>query len=305
MHLTVAICTRNRGASIFQTLASLAKSTYTSFDVVVIDQSSDSATTSTIAAFQAQSPYVLRYVKSSTIGLSAARNIAIQATDAPLIAFTDDDCTVDSHWLEAIVCHFTGDSSLAQICGEVRPGPHDPQTGFIPCYHIPRPLVIHSPWTKWREGGIGANLSFRTDILKTIGGFDEALGAGSRLRNCEDGDMTYRILRAGYRVLNAPDVIVTHHGFRSWSEGQKLMRWTGYGVGAAYAKHLHCRDLAVLPTLLLEAERCIDWPRLLTFRRHSGLARFAFYCWGMWAGFHQPVDCQRRLYAITAQQKYQ
>jgi glycosyltransferase involved in cell wall biosynthesis len=295
MHVTVCICTRDRGESIGSTIRSLGASTHRDFDVVVVDQSATGNTEVAVRALMLAQDG-LTYVRASLSGLSRARNTALEHARGPIVAFTDDDCEVDADWLHHLVTAFSQYPRVGQICGEVIPGPHDPLTGFIPDYRIPARRLLASPWLKWREGGIGANMAFRLDCLRDTGPFDSVLGAGGPLHSCEDGDMTYRLLRCGYHVLQLPEAVVIHHGFRTWAEGQRLMERTGMGVGAAYMKQVRLHDVAILPTLLVEWMRCISWIRLLTLRRRSGLRRFIGYMKGMVASFRYSIDARTRVY---------
>jgi glycosyltransferase involved in cell wall biosynthesis len=299
MHVTVCICTRDRGRAITATLCSLADSAYEDFDVVIVDQSAAGDTAEAVRQATAGDAR-FAYIRSQSTGASSARNVGVAHARGPIIAFTDDDCDVPREWLSLIVRYFGEHPDVAQICGEVRAGPHDASAGFIPTYAVRSRRRIASPWLKWREGGIGANMAFRLDVLRNVGPFDTMLGPGAPLYNCEDGDMTYRVLRAGHSVLNVPDVYVIHRGFRTWQEGRVMMRHTGIAVGAAYMKHLRLGDMAVLPTLLFEWIRCISWSRLLLLRKHSGLARFLAYAHGMKLSFRYGTDRRMRLYAAPA-----
>jgi glycosyltransferase involved in cell wall biosynthesis len=294
MHITVCICTRNRGASIVGTLGSVASCAHGDFDVVVVDQSETDETERAVRA--AMDAGCLTYIHSRTKGAAVARNAALANACGEVVAFTDDDCIVPPEWLGRIAWYFQHCPSVEQLCGEVRAAPHLSTDGFIPAYSVRTRKRIASPWLKWREGGIGANLAFRRAALDAAGPFDELLGPGGELFNCEDGDMTYRVLRAGYSVLNVPDVYVIHNGMRTWQDGQVLLRRTGFAVGAAYMKHARLGDIAILPTLLIEWSRTISWGRLLRLQRHSGLARFLWYALGMCASFRYPIDRRRRVY---------
>jgi glycosyltransferase involved in cell wall biosynthesis len=295
MHVTVCICTRNRGESIAGTLRSVLDVRYRDFDVLIVDQSSDDSTERTVRRVADGNPQVT-YMSSQTSGLSRARNICVRHARGPLVAFTDDDCDIPPDWLDLLVERFGEQPRVGQVCGAVIPGPHDATRGFIPDYPISTMRLITSPWRKWREGGIGANMAFRLDALRNVGPFDEVLGAGGLLHTCEDGDMTYRVLKAGYHVLELPEAYVIHRGFRTWEQGRTMMRLVGVGVGAAYMKHLRLRDHAVLPTLMIEWARCISWARLLLLRRHSGIGRFVGYARGMARSFGFRIDPQLHVY---------
>lgn len=295
MHVTVCVGTRNRGASVQATLQSVLEQRHPDFDIVIVDQSAAADTAEAVHTLVTSDTRVT-YLRSTTSGAAAARNVAIAHARGPIIAFTDDDCDVPADWLVCLSRAFATDPQVGLIFGEVRAAPHDSSSGFIPTYGVPATKRIRSPWLKWREGGIGANMAFRRGVLLAVGGFDELLGPGAPFPNGEDGDITYRVLKAGYHVLNTPDAYVVHRGFRTWREGRRLMRRTGYAVGAAYMKHLRLRDAAIIPTLVIEGWRTISWRRLLRFSRHSGLGRFWGYVRGLGASFAYSVDRRRRMY---------
>jgi glycosyltransferase involved in cell wall biosynthesis len=301
MHVTVCIPTRDRGESITQTLHSIAQSNYTDFDVVIVDQSLHDTTEQAVRNFIGDDRR-FTYVRSRSTGASSARNVAVRHARGPLVAFTDDDCEVAAVWLDRLVTYFREHPDVGQICGAVRTGPHDPRLGFIPDYPISSPKLISSPWRKWRAGGILANMAFRLDVLHAVGPFDEVLSPGSPLFNYEDGDMTYRVLKAGYSVLNVPDAYVVHYGFRNWQQGQVLMRRVGVAIGAACMKHVRLRDPAILPTFVYEWARCISWRRLLLLRPHTGVARFLAYGLGLVLSFRYGVDPKWRIYRQSTEE---
>jgi glycosyltransferase involved in cell wall biosynthesis len=296
MHVTVCICTRNRGSSIATTLRSVAASTYKDFDAVIVDQSTTDETAEAVRAVIAEDER-FRYLRSQAIGASAARNVAIAQARGPLIAFTDDDCEVHPEWLAVLVDLFCQYPDAGEVCGPVLPAPHDLSQGYIPTYEVRRFERIRSPWAMWRAGGIGANMAFRLEALRAVGPFDELLGPGTSLCNCEDGDMTYRVLKAGYSVMNTPDASVVHYGFRTFEQGKMLVRNTFLAISAAYMKHVRMGDLAILPTIFyLWFWKCISWKDLLLLRRRSGLGRFLYYSRGFFVSFRYPIDRATRLY---------
>ena len=302
MHVTICIPTRDRGISILHTLHSLLASSYADWDVVIVDQSRTDATKRAVHALT-DGDSRFRYIASTATGSSAARNLALTQARGPLIAFTDDDCTVLSDWLERLVNYFQKYPESGLIYGAVRAGAHDPRAGFIPDYPITHFRRIRTPLLKWRESGIGANMAGTLVVLHAVGGFDEMLGSGGPLHAYLDGDLTYRVLKAGYIVLNVPDAVVIHQGFRGWQDGRPMMHRVGIGVGAAYMKHLRLGDLAAVPTFVIEWLRCISWGRLLTLRPRSGLMRFASYGLGAMLSFRYAIDRRTRMYRVPHMQR--
>jgi glycosyltransferase involved in cell wall biosynthesis len=294
-HVTVCIPTRDRGESIARTIRSVLASTYTDFDVVIVDQSATDTTQLAIQHEVSGDSHVT-YIRSDTIGSSRARNICLEHARGPLVLFTDDDCEVSQAWIERIVRYFLRFPDVGQINGSVVPGPHDPQLGFIPTYQVSTLVRICGPRNKRRAGGISANVAYRREVLQAVGPFDEVLCAGGELYTYEDGDMTYRMLKAGYAVLNVPDAMVIHFGFRNWEQGRVMMRRVGVGIGAACMKHLRLMDADILPTLVYEWMRCISWNRLLRLQKRTGVARFLGFAVGLVVSFRYTTDARTRTY---------
>ncbi len=295
MHITVIICTRDRGAGIADTLRSLQASTYRDFDTLVVDQSRDDTTEQAVrAAMGAMSD--LSLVRTGTAGLSRARNLALAQARGPVVAFTDDDCRVAPEWLERLAGYFAEQSHVGVICGEVRSSPHDTSRGFVPTFPVRRPRLISTPWLAWRGRGIGANMALRLDTIKATGPFDDMLGAGSALHSAEDYDMGYRVLHAGFAVLCVPDAYVIHDGFRAWGDARGLMRRSAFGIAAANVKHLRWGEIPLVPTFLHDWVHGVSWGKLLRLQRGSGLAYMAWYAKGALAGLSTPADRQRRVF---------
>lgn len=298
MHVTVCVCTRDRGDSIIPTLQSLIASSFHDFDVIVVDQSESSETAQAVERTVATDPRFV-YLQSASVGLSAARNAAIEHAVGPILAFTDDDCLVSLDWLRLISDYFQTNSQVGLVCGEVRAGPHDTRAGFVPNHIVSNPCVLTSPWVKWLCRGIGANMALRADVLQSVGPFDEMLGAGSLLFSGEDYDIIYRVLKSGYAVLSVADAFVIHHGFRNWTDARILMHRSGFGIGAAYMKHLRLGDLAIVPTFLHDWLHVISMRRVLLFRRNSGLAYALWYLRGAISSLRYPVDERHRVYCTA------
>lgn len=71
--------------------------------VVVVDNDPVGSAAVTIEALLAQSPWPLTYVHAPRPGVATARNAGLAATDAPLIAFLDDDEAASPGWLAALL----------------------------------------------------------------------------------------------------------------------------------------------------------------------------------------------------------
>lgn len=237
---SVVISTRNRGAMIEPALTSLLALDHRSFEVVVVDQSADSVTGELVRDMSARDERI-RYVKSSRVGLSRGRNDGIAEGAGEVIAFTDDDCVVDAGWLNALETELD-DPTVAGVFGRVLPNEYRERTGIDLAFKDSEQRVAFSGRTIPWYIGHGANMAFRRDDLVAVGGFDEVLGAGGALPSHEDGDMSYRIMASGRRVVYSPISLVYHRQWRDWDERKRTEHAYGLGAGGQFTKYIRCGD---------------------------------------------------------------
>lgn len=90
--ISAVVPTRNRPDHAAPCAESTLANPGDDFELLIIHQSDDDATERALAAHDGDSR--IRYIRSSSRGLSAARNVGMERSTAPIIAFTDDDCRV-------------------------------------------------------------------------------------------------------------------------------------------------------------------------------------------------------------------
>lgn len=78
---------------------------------------------------------------------------------------------------------------------------------------------------------------FSTDTLRTLGGFDEALDTGPPLPGGGDIDIFYRIVRAGYRLVYLPGLLVHHEHRRDLVDLRKQYHSWGLSTMALLRKN--------------------------------------------------------------------
>jgi GT2 family glycosyltransferase len=149
-------------------------------------------------------------------GLSLARNRALEAA-REVIAFVDDDAVVAEGWWDALCRRWDeAPADVACIGGPIRPRYSvDPPPWFSD--GIAHTLTLLDRGAEVRdldpseEAVYGANISFRVEPLRAVGGFDPALGhSGERVFFAEEDEVERALVRAGHRVRYVPDAAVWH-----------------------------------------------------------------------------------------------
>ncbi len=299
--ITAIVCTRNRGASAADTVRSILANDHASFELIVVDQSTNSETSAALSPFRADPRFI--YLPTPTKGLGRARNIGMRHANAPVIAFTDDDCTVPANWLRVIESNFTREPQVTVLFCNVIEGEHDATAGFIPAYRRNNRVIVKSFWGKCRARGIGAGIGVRRDPILAFGGFDEALGAGGLFPSAEDADIAVRAIAHGQWVCETNEVAVVHYGFRTWKEARALASRDWEGLGAAYVKPLKAGRPGALVVLLYELIfPCFLEPLapLLQLRRPRGLGRMVHFIKGCLRGLAHPIDQEQIAYRLPA-----
>jgi glycosyltransferase involved in cell wall biosynthesis len=296
--ISVVICTHNRTDQLETCLEHLEAQIYPNFEILVIDNAPSTTATAELIA-RLQSPRI-RYIRESRPGLSWARNRSLLAARGVIVAYLDDDERADPYWLTELARGYDMAENVACVTGFILPaeletqaqewfeqfGGHSKGRGFkqyifnTTSHRIQNPLLPAPPF------GVGANMSFKTDVIRRLGGFDTALGAGTYARGAEDTAAFYDVLMAGYTLLLRPSALMYHYHRRDYAglRGQLY----GYGVGvAAFFLRVILKNprrlislLVLLPRLLYyqfspvsprSAKMQDDYPSELTWLQRKGL----------------------------------
>lgn len=190
--VSVAIPVRNGAATIGEQLeAVLAQECAAPFEVVVADNGSTDATAAVVAAFAARDGRVHLVAAADEASEAGARNAALAACRAPIVACCDADDVVRPGWLAAIVEAFAGGAHAVSVTREywtLNPGFRE--AGF-PATHL----------NTWLAGGAFA---VRRDLYLELGGFDPTMPV------CADTEFGFRLQRStGRRAVPLPDAVVS------------------------------------------------------------------------------------------------
>ncbi|PSJ53786.1 glycosyltransferase [Pseudaminobacter soli (ex Li et al. 2025)] len=297
--ISIVIATRDRAESLARCLDSLCSQSLAAHEVIVVDNAPSSSQTADLVATRCQSDERIRYIREDVPGLGRAHNTGVSVATGDIILFTDDDVAVDRHWVAAIASNFQ-DSDVGCVTGLILPAELETRAQIWTELHggfgkgverrvfdlgSNRPKGSLFPFTAGQFGS-GANMAFTMNALKSIGGFDPALGAGTLARGGDDLSSFYSVIIAGFKLVYEPAAIVWHYHRRS-DEGMRRQAY-GYGMGlGAYLTKIiidnpstALRLLRVLPAGLLHMVGPFaqknqrlpdDYPRSLVWQERLGI----------------------------------
>ncbi len=244
--LSVVVCSLNGSAGVHRCLTKLgAQRVDARLEVIVVD---DGSSDDTAQVARAHGAIVVRHQVNR--GIAASRNSGVAVATAPVVGFLDDDCEPATDWADRLLAAYG--PGVAGVGGQIVP--------CAPAGLIQRYLDRHNPLQpleltlagnqrvlyrlglylarQWRRASpagkrdvyalVGANMSFRRDVLQDVGGFDERFRFGA-----EEVDFCLRLAMAQSpaRLVYTPDARVKHH-FKPYLH-DVLRRSRAYGRGSA------------------------------------------------------------------------
>jgi glycosyltransferase involved in cell wall biosynthesis len=209
--LTIAICTYNRAEFLDLCLRSvLNKSAKQAvYNVLVIDNNSTDQTKEVVQDFMVEHPN-LKYVFEANVGLSNARNRALQQCETKWIVFIDDDVLLNPDFIERAL-FLTGQQLYIFIGGKVISKRNGDAPRWLPEnlnnfeYPIEVLGLIEPSFV------IGANMMMQRSIAEAAGGFPTELGMkGGEIRYAEEDHLQMKLRKMGYHIAYDPELVVTH-----------------------------------------------------------------------------------------------
>jgi GT2 family glycosyltransferase len=217
-----------------QSLEAIAHGTLWPAQVVVVDQGRRQHVAAMLEEAKTRS-FDTVWLPSTQTGRAAGINRGIERARTRFVAVTDDDCLVHEEWLERLMRRLRRNPE-AIVTGAVEAG----DTSVVLVVTEPRERLQRRPALRF-DRLIGANMALDRMLMIRLGGLDE----DHCMRTAEDGEFAYRALRAGVPILYAPEVVVTHVGWRD--EQQRTDQYTSYArsQGGFYGKYLRRGDLFI------------------------------------------------------------
>jgi glycosyltransferase involved in cell wall biosynthesis len=178
--------------------------------LMIIDNNSDDETRRIGAEFVERYPDLVSYLFEPRQGRHHALNAGITASRADVIAFFDDDETLDPSWLEVIAREFA-DPAIDFIGGPYKPNWLAPAPAWLPSETAgPVGVVDWGPQRRrygsktFRAQFMGGNCAFRRHVFERVGLYSDRYMYG------EDLEMFRRVIEAGFVGDYVPDLVISH-----------------------------------------------------------------------------------------------
>jgi GT2 family glycosyltransferase len=251
--VTVAIAHHNLGAYFPDTLATLAKQTYTHFELIAIDDgSTDAASVAIFDEMVAKYPQ-WTFLKQPNAGIGATRNRCLELAKGEFFVPVDADNLACPDMLEKFVTAIRRNPEYAAMsCYFLAFDVDAPNLVPEKFLYALRPLGGPHALACIRNVYGDANAIFRTTALRSVGGYEVDRGT-----SCEDWEAFLKLVHAGHRLGVVPD-----HLFYYRHRPGGFSRSTNW-----FANHQRALRQFATPGVLPPADALLAWTALLGFHQ--------------------------------------
>jgi len=238
LFITVLICSRDRAPTFRRTLQSILSEpnlTQANWDLLaVVDRDSGDGAAGVCSEFQQKFPERFRFLVQNESGKSSALNLGIAAARGDVLAMTDDDVVCAADYIRGIQSVF-GIPGVDGAQGRVLLDCEGGLPGWM-SEALVKFMSLRDygdQMREWTQTLSGTNMVVRTEAARRVGGFAPELGPGGA-GFAEDTEFSLRLLRAGCRLVYAPQIAVRHQLTKKRLT-KSFFRQRYFGLGRSHA----------------------------------------------------------------------
>ncbi len=254
--ISVIVSCYNAEQYIKNCLDSILTSSYEAYEIVVINDGSTDKTGLVLREYQ-NNKKVHPFIFDKNKGPAFCRNFGVQHSRGDIVLFLDSDARVKKNTLQKIINAFeelpdAGGIVLKMI--KEKNKRLDNAGHFLSPFGLPYELGYEENPDRYQKrmpvfGAKTVGLAVKKDIFELVGGFDE-----DYIIYGEDTDLTWRIWKAGYKVIFEPDAEGLHSvgGSLTPATRDRLFYEGTKNSFSNLIKNLNVRDsLYVIPLFLM------------------------------------------------------
>lgn len=248
--VSVVVPAFNCEKTISKTIQSVLDQSYGDLEIIIVDDGSTDSTAKIITsminqmiASSGMKPCLdtsagggfisdfksVKYFYQKNSGPAAARNLGAKRSKGEFIFFTDSDCIAHFDWIEKAMKCFCED--IAVVAGSYGIANHGNLLATCVFKEIRYRHTKLMP--KYPKAFGSYNFGVKKNVFDEVGGFNTSYRSASG----EDNDLSYKILRAGYRIYFEKDALVDHyHPQKVWKYLKEQYRH-GYWRVKMYSDH--------------------------------------------------------------------
>ena len=177
-------------------------------EIIVVDDGSTDDTGNIVSKFN------VKYIKQKRSGPASARNNGFKNAKGDAICFTDADCMPDPDWISKLINRYYAED-IGAVAGSYNVYGSPYLLDKFVHYEI---RDRHSRMPEYVNSFGTYNVMIKRNVFEVAGGFNPEYCNASG----EDTDLSYRIIRSGYKIYFAKDAFVSHKNI--------LKLWKYFGV---------------------------------------------------------------------------
>jgi len=234
----IIILQYNHSQDTIKCLGSVGKLTYPNFQVVVVDNASESSEKENTTNFIKDKENIILIQNEKNLGYAGGNNVGIRYAlehSADYVFILNNDTTIEPDLLDKLVAVAENDPQVGIVGPAIKEGNEKTayygkiawlkaelkhvydqsairpalDNGFAPLGSpLPRSRsVVHTQGSTLQKGEyvIGAAMLIKKEVLEKIAGFDEVY-----FLYFEDADLCLRAQIAGYKLKIAPEAMISH-----------------------------------------------------------------------------------------------